>query len=172
MASRLVRFPIVTLAAVAAAGPRGALVEKDPRQYGGVPHGPPVFRVGSGASGYELPTPAPAAVPEPRPLLERLRTLGLPTAALSFIFLSLFVMMMMMPNGGTQHTMHQRDFNYRVPPYWSPEIESSYSFRAYMTDIALWVMLTDLQPCQQCAAIIIRLPWWRSPRDGPDAYAT
>ena len=58
MALRLMRFPIGTLAAVAAAGPRGALVEKDPRQYDGVPHGPPVFRVGSGASGYELPTPA------------------------------------------------------------------------------------------------------------------
>ena len=45
MALRLTRFPIVTLAAVAAAGPRSGIVKEDPRQYDGVPHGPPVFRV-------------------------------------------------------------------------------------------------------------------------------
>eukprot|EP00974_Lingulodinium_polyedra_P115239 11154471-Lingulodinium_polyedra.AAC.1 len=50
-----------------------------------------------------------------------------------------------------------RDFNYRIPPVWFPESESSYSFRAYLTDIFIWVMLTDLQPHQQCAAIVIRL---------------
>ena len=32
-----------------------------------------------------------------------------------------------------------------------------------MTDIALWIMLTDLRPHQQCAAIIMRLG--RSPRE-------
>ena len=36
-------------------------------------------------------------------------------------------------------------------------MEPQYSFRAYMTDISLWVLLTDLQPHQQCAAIIMRL---------------
>ena len=118
---------------------------------------PPVFRVGSGALGYDPPTPVlPVVVPERQPLYKRLSASGWPTAALSFVFLSLFVAMMM-PSNSTQHTMHQRDFNYRVPPYWSPEIEHTYSFRAYMTDIALWVMLTDLQPMQQCAAIITRL---------------
>ena len=35
--------------------------------------------------------------------------------------------------------------------------DSTYSFMAYMTDISLWVMLTDLAPHQQCAAIIMRL---------------
>ena len=48
-------------------------------------------------------------------------------------------------------------FNFRIPPGWSPEQESSYSFRAYMTDISMWIMLTDLQPYQQCAAIIMLL---------------
>ena len=46
---------------------------------------------------------------------------------------------------------------YRIPPAWSPESEDHYSFRAYMTDITLWVMMTDLQPHQQCAAIVMRL---------------
>ena len=49
------------------------------------------------------------------------------------------------------------DFNYRVPPWWNPEHEREYSFRAYMTDLAIWVMLTDLQPHQQAAAIVMRL---------------
>ncbi len=49
------------------------------------------------------------------------------------------------------------NFNYRIPPSWSPENDNQYSFRAYMTDISLWVMLTDLQPHQQCAAITMRL---------------
>ena len=61
----------------------------------------------------------------------------------------------MMAGGGP--TLVGRDFNYRIPPAWSPEIESQYSFRAYMTDISLWVLLTDLLPHQQCAAIIMRL---------------
>ena len=61
----------------------------------------------------------------------------------------------MMPGlGGGSRT---ENFNYRIPPSWSPENDSSYSFRAYMTDISLWVMLTDLAPHQQCAAIIMRL---------------
>ncbi len=50
-----------------------------------------------------------------------------------------------------------RDLNTRVPPSWSPENDTSYSFRALFADISLWVMLTDLQPHQQCAAIIARL---------------
>ena len=58
----------------------------------------------------------------------------------------------MMPQMG-----NDRNFNYRIPPSWSPENDQSYSFRAFMTDISLWIMLTDLQPHQQCAAIIMRL---------------
>ena len=49
------------------------------------------------------------------------------------------------------------NFSYRMPPAWSPEQDHSYSFRAYMTDLSLWVMLTDLAPHQQAAAIIMRL---------------
>ena len=48
-------------------------------------------------------------------------------------------------------------FQHRVPPAWTPENDEHYGFRAYMTDIALWSMMTDLQPHQQCAAIIMRL---------------
>ena len=50
-----------------------------------------------------------------------------------------------------------RDFNHLVPPAWSPEGDSSYSFRAFITDVSLLIMLNDLQPHQQCAAIITRL---------------
>ncbi len=70
----------------------------------------------------------------------------------------------MVPAGGGAG---RDNFNYRIPPSWSPENDSHYSFRAYMTDISLWVMLTDLQPHQQCAAITMRLAGSaRSPRDG------
>ena len=59
----------------------------------------------------------------------------------------------MMPGlGGGSRT---ENFNYRIPPSWSPETDSSYSFRAYMTDISLWVMLTDLAPHQQLSLIHI-----------------
>ena len=65
----------------------------------------------------------------------------------------LSVMIYMMP---TLSRESERSFNYRVPPAWSPE-DQNYSFRAFMTDISLWIMLTDLQPHQQCAAIVMRL---------------
>jgi hypothetical protein len=69
----------------------------------------------------------------------------------------LSVLALMMPTGIPNLSGGTRDFNYRVPPSWSLENENQYSVRAYMTDISLWVMLTDLQPHQQCAAIIMRL---------------
>ena len=74
---------------------------------------------------------------------------GLPLVAIAGI-----VYHMMPGLGGGSRT---ENFNYRIPPSWSPETDSSYSFRSYMTDISLWVMLTDLAPHQQCAAIIMRL---------------
>ena len=106
-----------------------------------------VFRVGSGAP-VGAPTPEPVAERDHRPALERLAAHGLPTPALSFILLALIVMMMMMPNltNGGHNTGGRSDVNYVIPPTWSPEMEATYSFRAYMTDIALWIMLTDLQP--------------------------
>ena len=63
----------------------------------------------------------------------------------------------MMPQLGAGGGGGEQNFNYRIPPKWAPEADQTYSFRAYMTDIPLWIMLTDLQPHQQCAAIIMRL---------------
>ena len=63
----------------------------------------------------------------------------------------------MMPVPQAAGNTRGNDFNYRIPPSWGPEDEHHYSFRAWMTDISLWVMITDLLPHQQCAAIIMRL---------------
>ena len=49
------------------------------------------------------------------------------------------------------------EFNHRRPPSWGPEMERTYSYRAYVTDLMHWVMLTDLLPHQQAAAILMRL---------------
>ena len=49
------------------------------------------------------------------------------------------------------------EFNHRRPPAWGPEMERNYSFRAYITDLMHWVMLTYLLPHQQAAAILMRL---------------
>ena len=57
----------------------------------------------------------------------------------------------MMAGGGAA------EFNHRRPPTWGPEIERTYSFRAFITDLMHWVMLTDLLPHQQAAAILMRL---------------
>ena len=45
----------------------------------------------------------------------------------------------------------------RTPPRWQPENEATYPFETYCQDIILWSMVTDLQPYQQCAAIIQQL---------------
>ena len=64
----------------------------------------------------------------------------------------------MMPQGGPQGGGDGSPVSYRVPPHWSPDRESrGYSFRNYITDLTLWIMLTDLAPHQQAAAIIMRL---------------
>ena len=63
------------------------------------------------------------------------------------------IVLLMMPRMSTG----SREFNYRVPPEWSPENEQTYSYRAYMTDLSIWCLLTDLQPHQQAAAIVSRL---------------
>ena len=62
---------------------------------------------------------------------------------------------LMMRAGGTQGP--RQDTNYRIPPFWSPEHSQRYSFRQYSMDLMFWVLLTDLQPHQQIAAIILRL---------------
>ena len=80
-------------------------------------------------------------------------------ATATAVAVAVSVLILMVPQGGgvPGGTGPRDGFNYRIPPTWSPETDHTYSFRAYMTDIALWVMLTDLQPHQQCAAIIMRL---------------
>ena len=65
----------------------------------------------------------------------------------------------MMPGGGSSGQMGpgREPWTRSLPPYWSPQTESSYAFRAYLTDLQLWIMLTDMQPHQQAAAIVLRL---------------
>ena len=122
---------------------------------------PVSFQLGSGASTNEPNTltapnglaeaerPKPGRSASPAPVFHRVRKSLHNFSAVAVII----ILLMMMP---TSHAGN-RDFNYRIPPAWSPEHENSYSFRAYLTDISIWVMLTDLQPNQQCAAIVMRL---------------
>ena len=55
-----------------------------------------------------------------------------------WLIVCLLMLMMNFSSGGGRE-----NFNYRIPPAWSPETEGQYSFRAYMTDVSLWIMLTD-----------------------------
>ena len=121
------------------------------------------FRLGSGASGSQKPTPLET---EPRALAETQRSkpkfshlAGRTSKTMAMVspLVCLSIIVMMMPGGAAPGGGGNRDFNYRIPPAWSPEGERNYSFRAYMTDISIWIMLTDLQPHQQCAAIVMRL---------------
>ena len=63
------------------------------------------------------------------------------------------ILMFMMP----EMSADRNNLNCRIPPSWSPENDQHDSFRAHMTDISLCIMLIDLHPHQQCAAIIMRL---------------
>ena len=45
----------------------------------------------------------------------------------------------------------------RVPPAWGPESWRTTTFRAWTTDIMLWLRTCPYTPPQQCAAIIRRL---------------
>jgi len=45
----------------------------------------------------------------------------------------------------------------KVPPYWDPAHEDHYSFRKYSADVALWYVVTYLQPHRQAPAMTIRL---------------
>ena len=46
--------------------------------------------------------------------------------------------------------------SYRVPPRWGPGRHHE-SFRDWVVKLMLWIQLTDLQPAQQVAAILLRL---------------
>ena len=118
------------------------------------------FQPGSGALAPVTTVPPPqghSPDDQPRKLTERGHPerdlIALALAAVLAAVGAAAVCMMMPAGGGGGH----RETTHRVPPTWSPENDQTYSFRAYMTDISLWVMLTDLQPHQQCAAIVTRL---------------
>ena len=138
---------------------------------------PLLFRLGSGA-GYEvIGSPhmprtgskpfdlmSPKAyhkeyIPGPKPKEKRVMVDSRLTEAITYVLpaLSILIVCYMMQGAGQQGLAPARDFNYRIPPAWSPDMEHTYSFRAYMTDISIWVMLTDLLPHQQAAAIVMRL---------------
>ena len=62
--------------------------------------------------------------------------------------------------GNGNPSLSSSSFNYRVPPAWGPECERHnppYRFRAWETDVRLWSTLTDLEPAQQAAAVVMRL---------------
>ena len=52
-------------------------------------------------------------------------------------------------NGGAQ--------SLRMPPRWEPGLENTLPFRVWLQDLMLWTIGTDMQPHQQCAAIISQL---------------
>ena len=56
-----------------------------------------------------------------------------------------------------QGSNNPAEASFRTPPRWSPEMEATYSFRDYAQDTLVWCITTDLQPHQQCAAIVQRL---------------
>ena len=90
-------------------------------------------------------------LPQPAPVQKRLvRTFTMISPLIIGIILC-FMMPNLAGGGGS------RDYSFRLPPAWDPAYENTYSFRAYMTDLSMWVLLTDLQPQQQAASIVMRL---------------
>ena len=101
-----------------------------------------------------------------RPVLRRL---GIPvysprpqylfiiSAMLASVACASIIIHMMAGAGGGGGGGGGSDVAHRVPPKWSPDSERTYSFRTYTQEVILWTMLTDLQPHQQAAAIILRL---------------
>jgi hypothetical protein len=64
------------------------------------------------------------------------------------IAMSVVLYMMQPPGGGGRGPL---------PPSWGPELEHSYSFRAFVTDITHWLIGDDRPPHQQASSIIQRL---------------
>ena len=118
---------------------------------------PDPFRVGSGAAGYDLQTPNETPVTEVVPLKSPgvTMTSATPRQLRNNIFQKIFTpeskdyvsylagaalaaamlavtLHMMAGAAGAQAAQAPRDFNYRVPPSWTPENDSSYSFRAFI----------------------------------------
>ena len=118
-----------------------------------------VFRLGSGAAVPSTPAKDYQSNDIQKPhrhnVLHRVQRVLMYCTPLMAVFA--LTLMVMVPGSSSGGGGGSRDFNYRIPPAWSPEMEHQYSFRAYMTDISQWIILTDLQPHQQCAALIMRL---------------
>ncbi len=109
--------------------------------------------------------------PRSTPILARLRWLAAhwltSNPCMNIVVPSCFGCMFQRTHGGGELT--SSNFNYRIPPQWGPEMEHAqppYRFRAWCMDVRLWTMLTDLDPRQQCAAMIMRLTGhaWESAR--------
>jgi len=103
--------------------------------------------------------PNTVIVSKPNRRLRGIHTLSSPSPRAMIVCIGLMcalsIVGYMMPGGGGGADTSS---NYRVPPRWSPDQErSGYTFRNYVTDLSLWVMLTDLAPHQQAAAIVMRL---------------
>ena len=45
----------------------------------------------------------------------------------------------------------------KIPPPWSPEWESKYSFRIWFKDVMAWAGATDLAEGQMASAVVLRL---------------
>ena len=72
----------------------------------------------------------------------------------TFLFLIFLAFLSIIPScmdAGGRNPAHA---NLRTPPRWGPEMESSYSFRAFAFDCMIWCITTDMQPHRQCAAIL------------------
>ena len=148
----------------------------------------PIFRLGSGAywsiHGNASKTASQAASQDdlPRKLTEATKSnpgnlqtgvewattkhwSGIDVMKLSpVICIGLFCLMMPAgaPNlaSGNVTMGNFREFNNRVPPGWSPEMESTYSFRAYITDIT--ILDADDRPSTTTAVCSHHCTTWRS----------
>jgi len=114
-----------------------------------------IFRLGSGAHGFDPDQQfihqAPVHTGRDHPDgVTGFKHHPIQETLLMMIFMMLFVMYMYPGGyqGGGQRPRH-RD----VPPSWSPEMRE-YSLRQWVVDIGLWATNCDLQPHQQCVAII------------------
>ena len=66
------------------------------------------------------------------------------------------IISMMMPGGGGDD--RPRGGSRQPPPGWSPDREATYPFRHWVQDLLAWsILATEMDPAQQCAAIILQL---------------
>ena len=148
--------PLVTSSSVDEGPQRPKYGSHEPNN--GTPVPSPVFRLGSGAV-VAPATTGPLQQSNKYHNIMNFNTLQYLLITGSVIITVLTLMQMMPGPRGQQGGLggNSRDYQYRIPPAWSPENEHQYPFRSYMTDVSLWMVLTDLQPHQQCAAIVARL---------------